>query len=345
VLFRSIWESGVFYMPKRLSGRFYIENRGNTAADQRLQEQGTFRFLVDVPIQSVLAPISGAVTLGSVYFKYTIKLSKPCINTPFFGGSDIYSTDINLSRTSFTPPTDAIVNLAQTMGGPYPLMADAGNNAGTAMVPVPGVGGLQTFKLEPALWNVETVVTDALWTKAAIDTDLAFNIATLASAPQQVVIPTTVGAAGVGGFAGAMVQAPLTLPWDLSATPSFGSLAGNSGGAWVEPRQIYHSATILVPEGVPLYYTPYHWFRNGGGSNFSYSRVMYRFTVLRPFSTEITLSASVAISSSELVSRLKRLEAFMLEESEEEKEEVIPRPGLTPTPVSLSSVPTSLSKR
>jgi hypothetical protein len=77
-----VWEECIWRMPSPPKGRYYVGESGNTSADKRLQQQGNFHILIDVPTGSVAAY---PCTLGGIYFEYHCVLMKPTLQANFVG--------------------------------------------------------------------------------------------------------------------------------------------------------------------------------------------------------------------------------------------------------------------
>lgn len=132
-----VWEDGFWMMPPRLQGRFYIDDVGESAADKRLQEQGTFRLLLDVPFDAADLPTGVPFTLGSLYVEYVVDLHKPTIQPNFVGTCDLYNmlnpVGISISTTGsfylfnqtlFTNHTVAVADHRNNAGSSVPLVSN-----------------------------------------------------------------------------------------------------------------------------------------------------------------------------------------------------------------------------
>jgi hypothetical protein len=152
-----IWEDGFWAMPARASGRFYIDRNGSTSADKRLQDQGNFRLMIDVPVPDSLLPSTGDLVLGSVYVEYICELSKPTIQPNFVGTADsmVLSSDGGATAASgFISATTANVLEAFYDAGPRVIPAyDPRSNAGTTFERVVS-DAHASIAIPEGVWNV-----------------------------------------------------------------------------------------------------------------------------------------------------------------------------------------------
>jgi hypothetical protein len=142
-----VWENGTWIMPPRVGGRYYIEGTGSTPADRRLQEQGTFRIMLDIPIGGTI-PTETHNALGSVYMEYTVRLMKPALQANFVGTCDLMSWtgEQKLSATS----NNIIENYN---AADVPAVYDVRSNAGTVLeVNATSTGA--AIAMSEGLWNV-----------------------------------------------------------------------------------------------------------------------------------------------------------------------------------------------
>jgi len=149
-----LWQDAIWSMPPRLRGRFYISDVGATAADRRLQDQGTFRLLVDVPTDETI-PEDVHHILGSVYVEYTCRLSKPTIQGNFYGSDDLwtfpeFSVDV-------TQNVNIIEYIRASAGVPFKITPTLlpGSNGGTTYESGPtGLSDGACFTLASGAWDV-----------------------------------------------------------------------------------------------------------------------------------------------------------------------------------------------
>lgn len=95
----NIWREHQWAMPPRMRGRFYVEDSGSTPADKRLQEQGTFFLLLDVPLEESshwdTVTTGNPLVLGSLYIHWSVTLSKATIQPLFYGTAAIFTLKDN----------------------------------------------------------------------------------------------------------------------------------------------------------------------------------------------------------------------------------------------------------
>jgi hypothetical protein len=143
-----IWQDGYWAAPPRLKGRFYVGDSGNTAADKRLQQQGTFRMLLDIPVEESLFSETGIAVLGSLYVEYVCDMHKPTIQSNFVGTSDYYSTGSYTTKTgAIVGSTVSIIRDGWVLN--EVLTSDPRNNVGTYINPSNGYMVIPT-----GLWHI-----------------------------------------------------------------------------------------------------------------------------------------------------------------------------------------------
>lgn len=155
-----VWENGTWVMPPRIGGRYYIEDSGNTAADRRLQEQGVFRIMLDIPIGGTI-PTESHYALGSVYMEYTVRLMKPALQANFVGTCDLLSFTGDLVRPATTSNIIEVYNAAD-----IPAIYDNRSNAGTTLEVNATTTGA-TIAVSEGLWNIGTNIEYSLPKAAA----------------------------------------------------------------------------------------------------------------------------------------------------------------------------------
>lgn len=142
-----VWEGRTWVMPKRSGGNYFVGSAGSTSADKRQQEQGTFRLLVDIPLDPSVIEDDKHYMLGSLFIKYQLRLSKPTIQPNFVGTSDLITW--GPSPSSFVP-TQEFVEQLRAMDV-YPQY-DLRSNAGSVFDVVAGAPA--TIAIPPGVWNV-----------------------------------------------------------------------------------------------------------------------------------------------------------------------------------------------
>lgn len=101
-----LWQTHTWQMGKPMRGRFYVENKGSTAADLRFQEQGNFILEVDMPIEDPhFDNYDTPLLLGSMWIEYGCQLSKTAIQPNFYGS-------IARWTAGFTPEQVTTTNFA-----------------------------------------------------------------------------------------------------------------------------------------------------------------------------------------------------------------------------------------
>jgi hypothetical protein len=165
-----VWEDGYWIMPPRLQGRFYIDDVGETAADKRLQEQGTFRLLLDVPFDANALPTDVVFVLGSLYVEYVVDLHKPTIQPNFVGTCDLYNMDSADPVSISTSSSVGLFNKTLYTDG-YVAVPDHRNNGGSSV---------------PLVSNGRWAIPEGLWT---IRIGFAFEHATSVTASRVDVYP------------------------------------------------------------------------------------------------------------------------------------------------------------
>jgi hypothetical protein len=155
-----VWEEPVWHMPKPPSGRFYIDTKGGSDADKRLEQQANFHLMLDnaVELTSPVYPLN----LGALYIDYVCRLERPTIQPSFVG---MYSSfDYDLNNTSFDIPnfnggtwipwaTTAFRDAAKTqMKGPL----------GITIVAHPTLAGMYGFKLATGVYILSNLLVGSI---------------------------------------------------------------------------------------------------------------------------------------------------------------------------------------
>jgi len=154
-----LWEDSTWTMPPRLGGRFYIGNSGDTAADRRLQDQGAFRLLVDVPMDSP-PPEDQHFILGSLYVENIVHLTKPTIQPLFIGTSDCWKYQIQSAPVSIPAGANLVETYRASLGVPFKVVPTLTpeSNAGSTFEPAAFSTGAG-FAVSNGLWNVALSLT------------------------------------------------------------------------------------------------------------------------------------------------------------------------------------------
>jgi hypothetical protein len=149
----AVWQPKTWAMPSHPKGRFYNGEEGSTPADLRLQQQGNFRFMVEVPVDATL-PADEFYILGSVYVHYSIYLSKPTIASQFIGTSmqqtwtadpehKFSADDANVLTTLFNAGIEPVLNAKSNLIVPF----------------VEGPSSLYGLRLAPGVYVVSVILT------------------------------------------------------------------------------------------------------------------------------------------------------------------------------------------
>lgn len=151
-----IWETGVWVMPSRMGGRYYIDVSGHTAADRRLQEQGVFRIMLDIPLLASSLTSESHNPLGSVYMEYKIRLMKPTLQPNFVGTCDLL---IWPTITTINAAAASITNLLESLHavGYFPVYSGVSNAGITFEVNSTSTGA--SLSVSEGLWNVSFSAT------------------------------------------------------------------------------------------------------------------------------------------------------------------------------------------
>jgi len=98
-----VWEEPTWVMPRAPGGRFYVDTKGGSDADVRLEQQANFHLMLDnaIDLTSPVYPLN----LGSLYIDYICRLERPTIQPNFVG---MYSTfDYSLANAAFNIPNNS----------------------------------------------------------------------------------------------------------------------------------------------------------------------------------------------------------------------------------------------
>jgi hypothetical protein len=327
-----IWEDGLWTAPPRMKGRFYVGNSGTSTADQRLQSQGTFRILIDVPLDSTILTDGAMNVLGSFYIEYVCHLSKPTIQPNFVGTCDHYVADkISTSNPINIAVTNA--NLFETYHAltSVTMTKDKRSNLGSEMI-VQSAG--TQLRLPPGAYAISQLMECTSSIAATSPTaNMLWQATTVPNAiPSQenfIMDPSSVSTVKqcTGPSSG--------LSAEVFQQYSFPVTGGNASRLW------YTGAFLVVPDGTLMFITPGIENASGSGTLTINSWNLW-ITELWPTPSQQLLIAPQAGS---LLTRLAALErSLATKENKETKEEFVtitpildrtprPAPKMPPPPV------------
>jgi hypothetical protein len=169
-----VWEESSWTMPARLPGRFYNEDSGQTAADKRLQEQGTFNILLDTPLDASILVSSGPTILGSLYFEYTVSLQNASAQGAFVGTSSQFDTgDLTADPVVWNTST-SVDSILDALASDFNLpTADPRSNAGVVIAQ--DDDGDRGFIVPPGVWQITSAALFTGTTHATVGTSIDTN--------------------------------------------------------------------------------------------------------------------------------------------------------------------------
>lgn len=302
-----VWEDGVWVMPRRPPGRFYIDRNGSSNADLRLQDQGNFRIMVDVPLTDSTLPTTDYV-LGSIYIEYQCVLMKPTIQPNFIGTADLFTMQEPLSALTFSGGTNLNIINSFAVAGNY-MVPDKRNNGGCNYA-----GNLISnqfaISIPEGLWNV---AVHARYTTTAT-TSILYSL---------------LAAEEVGGASNpANVSDGLTPPGYATVT-GVNTLEFSSTGAISTPTAWSWGCQMLVPSAQFRYLT---LAANVVTGTIDISDLHFSFTMALPSASQSLLLNP----SSNLSERLLTLERRLVQMNRNETKREMKSEGVT-TPRSVTA--------
>jgi hypothetical protein len=310
-------------MPPRAGGRFYVDRVASSSADLRLQDQGNFRIMLDIPLDASLFTDINILTLGSIYVEYTCVLSKPTIQPNFVGTCDLL-TQVKTSSVSLLSTRSNLFGSLISAGGAFAM--DPRSNGGASFGNFTATG--YALAIPEGLWNV--VVRCVI-----------FGSGTVAEVGYFGHYATTItGGSPVEGAINDGKGLPSNPTRDndpaiytlLNTTVTFTDRALNMG------------FQIAVPSGEYRYYTPL-WVSNTGDADVLLNDLSVCITSAFPTSEQ---DAVINPGSVDLVKRMKLLEATMtkqVETKQELKPSVLPVYTVNEQLEDIEEIPPPLLKR
>jgi hypothetical protein len=265
-----VWEAGRWIMPPRIGGRFYVGTSGTTSADKRLQSQGTFRIMLDIPLAASAITTDVPTILGSLYMEYKIRLMKPTIQPNFVGTSDVIT---------FTPDAatqlvneDNIIGGMDNVAGILVPVYNPRNNGGCQYLKPGANEALSCIEIPEGLWNINITMLVAASTPAAADLIFTFKASDL--------YPTS-----VNDFLSANVNSLGSLESATTATPMGYRLMTSAAGPSTD--YVNCGCQLLVPSGAYKYLT--FSCNNAAAASFTISSLEFSASMTWPSSAQLEL--------------------------------------------------------